>query len=472
MEEVQRLSQKFRRFLAQTSDEPIGIVVERAEGCWVVAKDGRRYLDFISGIAVTNIGHARPEVVRAIQRQAERYLHVMVYGEFVQDVQVALAEKLVSLVEEAFRRATGGRWQGELQYYPTNSGTEANEGALKLARKFTGRKRFVAFENSFHGDTMGSLSVTGREIYRRPFEPLLADVSFLPFGDVAALKKIDEAVAAVIAEPIQGEAGIIVPPDEFLPALRERCDEVGALLILDEVQTGFGRTGKWFAFEHWGVVPDILTVGKALGGGMPLGGFLARREVMRSFAENPAPLSCHHFRRSSCLLCGGVAALEVMERENLPERAEKMGAKLKSALQQLANRYSLIAAVRGKGLDVGVGIRHERGDAKVCAGVPATGLNRRRDFAHRKGRPHRPAFGHHRRRNRLRPFSHGGGIASGKLASPVIPSSVAAIGAGRRWKLRRAIDARRQIRRKRTAPLRWRFDRRDGQLPPLFGFRQ
>ncbi|MFA0771247.1 MAG: hypothetical protein REDVDVYQ_001769 [Candidatus Fervidibacter sp.] len=354
MEEVQRLSQKFRRFLAQTSDEPIGIVVERAEGCWVVAKDGRRYLDFISGIAVTNIGHTRPEVVTAIQRQAERYLHVMVYGEFVQDVQVALAEKLVNLVEAAFRRATGGRWQGELQYYPTNSGTEANEGALKLARKFTGRKRFVAFENSFHGDTMGSLSVTGREVYRRPFEPLLADVSFLPFGDVAALKKIDEAVAAVIAEPIQGEAGIIVPPDEFLPVLRERCDEVGALLILDEVQTGFGRTGKWFAFEHWGVVPDILTVGKALGGGMPLGGFLARREVMRSFAENP-PL-CHVTTFGGHPVCCAAAltALEVMERENLPERAEKMGAKLKSALQQLATRYSLIAAVRGKGLMLGL----------------------------------------------------------------------------------------------------------------------
>jgi acetylornithine/succinyldiaminopimelate/putrescine aminotransferase len=434
MEEVQRLSQKFRRFLAQTSDEPIGIVVERAEGCWVVAKDGRRYSDFISGIAVTNIGHTRPEVVRAIQRQAECYLHVMVYGEFVQDVQVALAEKLVNLVEAAFRRATGRRWQGELQYYPTNSGTEANEGALKLARKFTGRKRFVAFENSFHGDTMGSLSVTGREIYRRPFEPLLADVSFLPFGDVAALKKIDEAVAAVIAEPIQGEAGIIVPPDEFLPVLRERCDEVGALLVLDEVQTGFGRTGKWFAFEHWGVVPDILTVGKALGGGVGSVGSDGARKLART-------------RRKD----GG-----------------------ETEVRPATTRQPLLADCRrsGQGVDVGVGIHHERGDAKVCAGVPATGLDRRRDFAHRKGRPHRPAFGHHRRRNRLCPFGHGGGIASGKLASPVIPSSVAAIGAGRRWKLRRAIDARHQIRRKRTFPLRWRFDRRDGQLPPLFGFRQ
>ncbi len=354
MQDLESLKRKFLRYLAQTSDEPIGVVVERAEGCWVIAKDGRRYLDFISGIAVTNIGHTRPEVVQAIKQQAERYLHTMVYGEFVQDVQVALAEKLVSIVEAAFKRATDGQWRGELQYYPTNSGTEANEGALKLARKFTGRKKFVAFQNSFHGDTLGSLSVTGREIYRKPFEPLLPDVAFLPFGDVEALGQIDETVAAVICEPIQGEAGIIVPPDDFLPALSKRCDEVGALLILDEVQTGFGRTGKWFAFEHWGIVPDILTVGKALGGGMPISGFLARREVMRAFAENP-PL-CHVTTFGGHPVCcaAASAALQVMERENLPERAAIVGAKLKEALNQLANRYPQIVEVRGKGLMLGL----------------------------------------------------------------------------------------------------------------------
>ena len=196
--------------------------------------------------------------------------------------------------------------------------------------------------------------MTGREIYRKPFEPLLPDVVFLPFGSVEALGQIDEAVAAVICEPIQGEAGIIVPPDEFLPALRKRCDEVGALLILDEVQTGFGRTGKWFAFEHWGIVPDILTVGKALGGGMPLSGFLARREVMRAFAENP-PL-CHVTTFGGHPVCcaSALAALQVMERENLPERAAIVGAKLKDALKQLATRYPLIAEVRGKGLMLGL----------------------------------------------------------------------------------------------------------------------
>jgi len=193
--DVELLRQKFLRYLAQTSNEPMGIVVERAEGCWIYAKDGKRYLDFISGIAVTNIGHRQPEVVDAIKRQADRYLHTMVYGEFVQDVQVALAEKLVGIVEAAFKRASNGQWQGELQYYPTNSGTEANEGALKLARKFTGRKKFVAFQNSFHGDTMGSLSVTGREIYRQPFQPLLANVEFLPFGNVSSLERIEEEVA-------------------------------------------------------------------------------------------------------------------------------------------------------------------------------------------------------------------------------------------------------------------------------------
>lgn len=352
--ELEQLINKFRRYLAQTSDEPMGVVVERTEGCWVIGKDGKRYLDFISGIAVTNIGHTRPEVVSAIQKQAERYLHTMVYGEFVQDIQIALAEKLVTLVEGAFKRASDGRWQGELQYYPTNSGTEANEGALKLARKFTKRKKFVAFKNSFHGDTMGSLSVTGREIYRRPFEPLLSEVLFLPFGDVKALSEIDETVAAVIVEPIQGEAGIIVPPDNFFPALRERCSEVGALLILDEVQTGFGRTGKWFAFEHWNIVPDILTVGKALGGGMPLSGFLSRREVMRAFAEDP-PL-CHVTTFGGHPLCcaAALAGLEVMERENLPQRAADIGEKLKAKLQRLVDRYPVLKEVRGKGLMLGL----------------------------------------------------------------------------------------------------------------------
>lgn len=361
LREVELLRQKFLRYLAQTSHEPMGVVVERAEGPWIYAKDGRRYLDFISGIAVTNIGHRHPEVVKAIREQAERYLHTMVYGEFVQDVQVALAEKLVKIVQEAFKRANERAGEWELQYYPTNSGTEANEGALKLARKFTGRKKFVAFHNSFHGDTMGSLSVTGREVYRQPFQPLLADVEFLPFGDVGSLHRIDENVAAVICEPIQGEAGIIVPPDDFLPELRKRCDEVGALLILDEVQTGFGRTGKWFAFEHWKIVPDILTVGKALGGGMPLGGFLARREVMRSFSENP-PL-CHvtTFGGHPVNCAAALAALEVMERENLPERAAVTGEKLKRELQRLAEKFPKLVDVRGKGLMLG--LEFEEGEA-------------------------------------------------------------------------------------------------------------
>lgn len=359
MFETEILRQKFVRYLAQTSDEPMGIVLERAEGCWIYAKDGKRYLDFISGIAVTNIGHRQPEVVQAVKHQVDRYLHAMVYGEFVQDVQIALAEKLVTLVQEACRRASGN-FEWEWQYYPTNSGTEANEGALKLARKFTGRKKFIAFKNSFHGDTMGSLSVTGREVYRNPFEPLLADVEFLTFGDVNDLERIDENVAAVITEPIQGEAGIIVPPDNFLPALRKRCDEVEALLIFDEVQTGFGRTGKWFAFEHWKITPDILTVGKALGGGMPLSGFLARREIMKAFAENP-PL-CHVTTFGGHPVCcaAALAALNVMERENLPERAKVMGEKLKEALKELAEGYlsagkmKIIDDVRGKGLMLGI----------------------------------------------------------------------------------------------------------------------
>ncbi len=339
------LKQKFTRYLARTSDEPIGIVVERAEGCWIYSKDGNRYLDFISGIAVTNIGHRHPEVVQAIKGQVDRYLHAMVYGEFIQDVQIALAEKLVTLVQEACRRANG-KVEWGWQYYPTNSGTEANEGALKLARKFTGRKKFIAFKNSFHGDTMGSLSVTGREVYRRPFEPLLNDVEFLPFGDINALERIDEKVAAVISEPIQGEAGIIVPPDDFLPALRERCDEVGALLILDEVQTGMGRTGKLFAFQHYGVQPDIFTLAKSIAGGFPMGAMLAKPEWAELFQPGTHAST---FGGNYLACAAALAVLEALKEEHLIENAQQMGDYLMAKLKEL---NAPIKEVRGKGLMV------------------------------------------------------------------------------------------------------------------------
>lgn len=339
----EELRAKFLRYVCQTSPEPLGLVVDQAEGCYIFTQEGERYLDFLSGIGVANVGHRLPQVIEAIHWQAQRYLHTMVYGEHIQEPQVLLAEQLAQLCP------------GDLSVvYFTNSGTEANEGALKLAKKYTGRHRFIAFEGSYHGDSHGSLSVTGREVYRKPFEPLLPGVEFLPWNDLSALEAIDETVAGVITEPIQGEGGVRLPDPEFLPALRERCNQVGALLIFDEVQTGLGRTGKLFACQHWEVVPDILVLAKALGGGLPLGAFISRPEVMKVLSENP-PL-CHvtTFGGHPLSCAAGKAALDYLLQENLVEQARKMGDYLMQSLQEMKGKTPIIRDVRGKGLLIGI----------------------------------------------------------------------------------------------------------------------
>src|SRR3972149_4349408 len=230
---MSELSADFLRYLCPTSDEPLGLVIDRAEGCYLRTRDGRRILDFISGIAVISVGHGRPEVLRAIQAQAERHLHVMVYGEVVQEAQVALAKRRAALAPGALSTTVF-----------CNSGAEAIEGALKLCRKATGRTRIVAFNGGYHGDTLGALSIAGEPRYQKPFEPLLPDVHLLPFDARDALVAIHERVAGVVVEPIQGEAGVRVPEPGFLPALRARCRQVGALLVLGEGQTGVGRRGR------------------------------------------------------------------------------------------------------------------------------------------------------------------------------------------------------------------------------------
>lgn len=269
----------FYRHIAQTSDEPIGLEIERAEGCYIYTTDGRRYLDLISGIAVSSLGHRHPSVLEAIRKQLDRHLHVMVYGEFLQRPQVEFAALLASRLPEKLS-----------QLYLVNSGTEATEGALKLAKKRTGRSGLIAFNNSYHGDTHGSLSVTGRAVYRTPYLPLLPDVRFLDFNDLVGLESIDRTTAAVIVEPIQGEGGVIAAGPDWMKALRRRCDETGTLLIFDEIQTGFFRTGRLFAFEHFDVVPDILCMAKAMAGGMPMGAFASSPEIFQVFRRHP-PLS-------------------------------------------------------------------------------------------------------------------------------------------------------------------------------------
>ncbi len=332
------LEEQFGRHIAWTSDFPLGLEIERAEGPYLYMSDGRRITDFISGIAVSSLGHRHPRVVEAIRQQLDRHLHVMVYGEFIQRPQVDLASLLARNLPEELSVA-----------YFTNSGTEANEGALKLAKKHTGRTRIISFERSFHGDTHGSLSVTGRDIYREPYEPLLPGVTFLPFNNVEALDAIDETVACVITEPIQGEGGVNVPTKDWMKALRERCTHTGALLIFDEIQTGFGRTGSLFAFEQFGVRPDVLTVAKAMGGGMPLGAFISSPDIFGVFRDNP-PLSHVTTFGGHPLSCAAShAALSTLLDEDLPARAIEVGRRIRERLVHPA-----IREVRGMGALLGM----------------------------------------------------------------------------------------------------------------------
>jgi acetylornithine/N-succinyldiaminopimelate aminotransferase len=355
------LRRAFLRHVCQTSPSPLGIIVASAAGATIWDADGREYFDLLAGMGVANVGHCHPEVVLAVQQQAARYLHVMVYGESIERPQVELAARLAALAP------------GDLEVtYFSNSGAEAVEGALKTARKFTGRSKLVAFEGSFHGDTLGALSVSGNAIYRRPFEPLLEPVDFLPFDDPPALARIDRSVAAVIVEPIQAEGGVRVPGERFLPALRQRCDEVGALLIFDEVLTGFGRTGKLFACEHWHVAPDLLVLAKALGGGMPLGAFIGRREIMDTLSHAPALAHVTTFGGHPVSCAAGLAALEVLLREQLCERSAVLGDRWRRRLEEHVG--SELGAVRGKGLLLGLEFRQHSGVERFVRACLERGL--------------------------------------------------------------------------------------------------
>jgi acetylornithine/succinyldiaminopimelate/putrescine aminotransferase len=337
-----RLTDRFRRHVAQTSAEPLGLEIATAEGCTVIDVHGRRYLDFLSGIGVANVGHAHPQVVAAVREQAGRYLHAMVYGEYVQEPQVRLAARLARLLPPSLSTV-----------YFTNSGAEAIEGALKTARKRTRRRSFVAFDGAFHGDTFGAMSIGGNALYRDPFEPLLADVQRLPFGDSGALDAIDDSVAAVVIEPIQAEGGVRLPPAGYLAALRRRASEAGALLVFDEVVTGFGRSGSLFAFERFEAVPDVLVLGKALGGGMPLGAFVSSPEILSTLSSDPPLAHVTTFGGHPVSCAAGLAALDVLLDERLWQRAERLGNALRRRLAELPWQGRL-KEIRGAGMLIGI----------------------------------------------------------------------------------------------------------------------
>ncbi|MCK6618374.1 MAG: aspartate aminotransferase family protein [Cyclobacteriaceae bacterium] len=304
----------FLNKLAQTTESPYLISVERAEGVYLYAPDGKRYTDLISGIGVSNIGHRHPKVVDAIKQQLDKHLHVMVFGEYIQAAPNKLAEKLTSLLPPSLNCC-----------YFVNSGTEANEGALKLAKRFTGRTEIVSCYKSYHGSTHGSLSVSGNEQKKYAFRPLLPDVRFIRFNEMDDLNMITERTVCVIIETIQGDAGVRIPSKTYLKALRKKCSDTGTLLIMDEIQCGMGRTGTLFAFEQFSVTPDILTIGKAFGGGLPIGAFISDKKIMHKLTHNPPLGHITTFGGNPVCCASALATLEVIVEENLLAGVERKG---------------------------------------------------------------------------------------------------------------------------------------------------
>jgi acetylornithine/N-succinyldiaminopimelate aminotransferase len=306
IELIMNLRQLFLQHVAQTSTAPLAIEIVKAEGCVLTDVSGKQYIDLIGGISVANTGHRHPKVVEAIKKQVDDYMHVMVYGEFVQSPQVRYAQLLTQHLPSSLNAV-----------YFTNSGAEAVEGAMKLAKRATGRTEIIAFKHAYHGSTQGALSIIGSEYWRNSFRPLLPGVRHLEFNSFEDLHQITKETACVIAETIQGEAGVRAPDKDWLMALQRKCLETGALLIFDEIQAGFGRTGTLWGFEHFHVVPDILLLGKALGGGMPLGAFIAPKVVMDQLTDNPVLGHITTFGGHPVCCAAGMAAFRVLLEEDM-----------------------------------------------------------------------------------------------------------------------------------------------------------
>jgi acetylornithine/succinyldiaminopimelate/putrescine aminotransferase len=332
--------------------------IERAEGVFMYGPSGEKYLDLISGVSVSNTGHHHPKVVQAVKEQADAYMHLMVYGEMILSPQVKYAEYLTKFLPESLNCC-----------YFVNSGSEAVEGALKLAKRFTGRSRIISFRNSYHGSTHGALSIQGSEYFRNAFRPLLPDSFQAGFNNVDSLNLIDKKTACVIIEPVQGEAGIIFPENGFLEHLREKCTQTNSLLIFDEIQTGFGRTGHMFAIDRFNVVPDILLLAKALGGGMPLGAFISSREIMSSLISNPPLGHITTFGGHPVCCAAGLASMKVLTDENLV-----VSCSIKSMLFRNQLKHDLISEIRGEGLLLAVKLTRPEYVRYAIAKAPEFGL--------------------------------------------------------------------------------------------------
>lgn len=330
----------FYTYQAQTTPYASGFEVEKAEGSYIYGKNGRKYLDFVAGVSANTLGHSHPKIVNAIKEQADKYLHVMVYGEYAQEKPVELCKLLAAATPEPLEVT-----------YLVNSGAEAIDGALKLAKRYTGREEIISMKNSYHGNTHGALSVSGNEIHKREFRPLLPLVNFIEFNDETEFEKITENTACVLAETIQGAAGFLVPDANYFRNLKKKCEEVGALLILDEIQPGFGRTGKLFSFEHFGMVPDILVMGKGMGGGVPVGAFMSSRKIMETLSHSPKLGHITTFGGNPLIAASSLATLQEVLESGLMAETER-----KEQLFRELLVHPKIKNINGKGLMLAVNL--------------------------------------------------------------------------------------------------------------------
>lgn len=349
--------QLFLRHVAQTSPSPLGIEVEKAEGLYLYGTNGEKWLDLISGISVSNVGHRHPKVIEAIHAQLEKYMHLMVYGEYIQSPQVILAKQLASVIPTL-----------ECVYF-TNSGTEAIEGSIKLARRHTGRTKIFSFKDAYHGSTTGALSLMSNEYFSVPFYPLLPDVFHLTSGDHQELNKIDNETAAVFVEIIRGEAGAEVVDEKFLHALRKRCTEVGALLVVDEIQTGFGRTGPFYASQSVGIIPDIMVIAKGMGGGMPIGAFMSSKKIMDSLSDNPVLGHITTFGGNAVCCAAAIATFEIVQSLKTEEQVPVLESIVRKTLVHPA-----IKSIRGKGMLLALVFESEEFAQKVIAACIRNGI--------------------------------------------------------------------------------------------------
>jgi len=352
--------QLFFDHVALPSVFPMGLEIDRAEGIYMYSPDGKKFTDLVSGVCVNNLGHRHPAIARAVKDQVDQYMHLMVYGEFIQSPQVKLAQKLAEVFPAKLNSV-----------YFVNSGSEAVDGALKLAKRFTGRTEMIGFKNTYHGGTHGAFSMLGNEDIKYAYRPLLPDTRFLRFNNFNDLDQISQKTACVLIEPVQAEAGIIVPENDFLKALRAKCDETGAMLIFDEIQVGFGRTGKLFCFEHYEVIPDIICLAKAMGGGMPIGAFIADKNVMLAFTKNPDFGHITTFGGHPVSAAAALANLEILTtQQNIISEVEKKGRLYEDALKH----HPKIVKVRRKGLLMSVELESIETNNKAMKALLGNGL--------------------------------------------------------------------------------------------------